>query len=82
MIRKEFVTPHVLLAAIIGAILWDLATWRVGLPTSSSHAIIGGLCGYSDAASRGFCMADRPVSSRLKRKAGSIVSPEDPAGIE
>jgi hypothetical protein len=29
MIKKEFVTPHVLLAAIIGAILWDLATWWV-----------------------------------------------------
>jgi len=33
------------MAALIGAILWDLATWWWGLPTSSSHALVGGLCG-------------------------------------
>ena len=33
------------LAALIGAIAWDLITWRLGLPTSSSHALIGGLAG-------------------------------------
>ena len=38
-----FVT--VVLAALVGAIVWDLLTWWWGLPTSSSHALIGGLCG-------------------------------------
>ena len=36
---------YVVLTALIGAILWDLATWLWGLPTSSSHALIGGLVG-------------------------------------
>ncbi len=39
------VTQMVVLAGVAGAIIWDLVTWYVGLPTSSSHAIIGGLIG-------------------------------------
>ena len=37
------VVPYIILAALIGAIAWNLITWRFGLPTSSSHALIGGL---------------------------------------
>jgi PiT family inorganic phosphate transporter len=37
--------PAIHLAALIGAIGWNITTWRLGLPTSSSHAIIGGLLG-------------------------------------
>ena len=36
---------YVVLAGLIGAIIWDLITWRLGLPTSSSHALIGGVAG-------------------------------------
>jgi PiT family inorganic phosphate transporter len=39
------VTQVVVLAALVGAIFWDLLTWRYGIPASSSHAIIGGLIG-------------------------------------
>ncbi|HLW53185.1 MAG TPA: inorganic phosphate transporter [Candidatus Angelobacter sp.] len=39
------VTQFVILSALVGAILWDLLTWWWGLPTSSSHALIGGLAG-------------------------------------
>src|SRR5438067_2315114 len=35
----DLVTPYVLLAALLGAIVWDLITWWLGLPTSSSHAL-------------------------------------------
>src|SRR4051812_8103546 len=42
---KEFVTPWVILAGLIGAIVWDIVTWWLGLPTSSSHALIGGYAG-------------------------------------
>jgi PiT family inorganic phosphate transporter len=45
----ELVTPYVLLAALFGAIIWDLITWWLGLPTSSSHALIGGLAGAAIA---------------------------------
>src|SRR5512133_796248 len=39
------ITQMVVLAGVLGAIIWDLITWYFGLPSSSSHAIIGGLIG-------------------------------------
>ena len=44
------VTEQVLVAALLGAISWNLATWYMGLPSSSSHALIGGLVGAAVAA--------------------------------
>jgi len=45
MIDLRFVTPVVILAGLLGAITWDLLTWWFGLPTSSSHALLGGYAG-------------------------------------
>src|SRR5918993_458566 len=45
MIEISAVTTGVILAGLIGAIVWDLITWYYGLPTSSSHALIGGYAG-------------------------------------
>jgi PiT family inorganic phosphate transporter len=45
----SMVTPHVILAGVIGAIVWDVVTWWLGLPTSSSHALIGGYAGATMA---------------------------------
>jgi inorganic phosphate transporter, PiT family len=45
MIRIDFVTQYVVIAGLFGAIVWDLLTWWWGLPTSSSHALIGGYAG-------------------------------------
>src|SRR4029078_3634810 len=45
IIQPEFSTVYVILAALVGAIIWDLITWYFGLPSSSSHALIGGLIG-------------------------------------
>ncbi|WP_309131437.1 anion permease [Brevibacterium sp.] len=39
------ITPGFILAGLIGAIVWNMATWRFGLPSSSSHALFGGLIG-------------------------------------
>ncbi len=44
------VTPQVILCALLGGIIWNLITWWKGLPSSSSHALIGGLCGAGLAA--------------------------------
>ncbi len=44
------VTPIVLICALMGAIIWNLITWWWGLPSSSSHALVGGLCGAALAA--------------------------------
>jgi PiT family inorganic phosphate transporter len=45
MIDISIVTPQVILAGLLGAIGWNLFTWYMGLPTSSSHALIGGYAG-------------------------------------
>jgi PiT family inorganic phosphate transporter len=45
MIHIEDVTQYVVITGLLGAIVWDLLTWWWGLPTSSSHALIGGLAG-------------------------------------
>src|SRR5258707_661798 len=49
MIDLQIVTPYVILGGLIGAIVWDLITWWFGLPTSSSHALIGGYAGAAMA---------------------------------
>lgn len=45
IIQPSFSTVDVIFAGLIGAIIWDLITWYFGLPSSSSHALIGGLIG-------------------------------------
>lgn len=47
------VTSQVIICALAGGIVWNLATWYLGLPSSSSHALIGGLCGAAIAAAHG-----------------------------
>ena len=53
IIQPNFSTAEVILAGLVGAIVWDLITWYFGLPSSSSHALIGGLIG-SALVSGGF----------------------------
>jgi PiT family inorganic phosphate transporter len=50
LVDVKFVNSEVLIAALIGAIVWNLITWWFGMPSSSSHALIGGLCGAALAA--------------------------------
>jgi len=45
IIDTGLATPKTVLAAVLGAIVWNLLTWWLGLPSSSSHALIGGLVG-------------------------------------
>lgn len=62
----------VILCGLLGAILWDLFTWRVGLPTSSSHALIGG---YAGAAVVKVGFGVLVVSGWIKTLAFIIVAP-------
>jgi PiT family inorganic phosphate transporter len=45
VVHPQTVDVFVVLSALLGAIVWDLITWQLGLPTSSSHALVGGLVG-------------------------------------
>src|SRR5690606_2032241 len=51
IVDPSIITPLVVFAALIGAVLWNIATWYYGLPSSSSHALIGGLAGAAVAKS-------------------------------
>lgn len=53
LVNANAVTQEVVLAALLGAIAWNLLTWYYGIPSSSSHALIGGLLGAA-AAHAGF----------------------------
>jgi len=50
IVDTEAVTLSVILAGLVGAITWNLVTWFLGLPSSSSHALIGGIAGAAIAA--------------------------------
>ena len=50
IVSPDLVTPQLIFAALMGAIAWNLITWYFGLPSSSSHALIGGLVGAGVAA--------------------------------
>src|SRR5664279_1269976 len=53
IVDTKVITMTTVLCALLGAIIWNLVTWWMGLPSSSSHALIGGLCGAAIASARG-----------------------------
>ena len=62
-VNVHLMTPWVVLAGLLGAIVWDLFTWYQGLPTSSSHALIGGYAGAAFAKAG----LDRPGRRKMGR---------------
>src|SRR5438132_5811063 len=63
----------VVMAALLGAISWNLITWYRGLPSSSTHALIGGLCGAGIAAAGG--LGGVKWSALVKQIASLVISP-------
>jgi len=72
IIKPEIVTPEILIAALIGAIFWNLFTWYFGIPSSSSHALIGGLIG---AALIGFGPNEISWKGFIKIFSGLLTTP-------
>ena len=72
ILAPEFVDARVIASALAGAILWDLATWYYGLPTSSSHALIGGMIGAGMARAG---TAPLIMTGILKTVAFMVISP-------
>ncbi len=52
LVDSKIVTSEIIVCALLGAIVWNLLTWLLGLPSSSSHALVGGLCGACLAAAQ------------------------------
>ena len=72
IVEPDIVTAGVVFAALCGAIVWDVLTWLLGIPSSSSHALIGGLVG-AGVARAGFHAV--VWSGFLKTAAAIVVSP-------
>lgn len=53
-VNENFITLEVIFAGLIAAIIWNLATWKLGIPSSSSHTLIGGFIGAAVAHAGGF----------------------------
>src|SRR6266576_779207 len=53
IVDTKIISMTTVLCALLGAIIWNLVTWWMGLPSSSSHALIGGLCGAAVATAKG-----------------------------
>ena len=72
LIDADVVTVPLIFSALIGAIFWNLLTWYYGLPSSSSHALIGGLAGAA-IAKAGF--TSLKISGFAKVLAGIFIAP-------
>ena len=53
LVDADVVTMGTVLSALLAAFIWNMITWFFGLPSSSSHALIGGLCGAAVATAKG-----------------------------
>src|ERR1043166_95024 len=53
LVDTNYITMSTILCGLLGGIIWNLLTWWLGLPSSSSHALMGGLCGAGLAAAGG-----------------------------
>ena len=72
ILAPEFVDAHVIASALAGAIAWDLITWYYGIPSSSSHALIGGMMGAGMAKAG---TAPLVTSGIVKTVAFIVISP-------
>ena len=75
MIDISIVTPQVIFAALLGAIGWNLFTWWMGLPTSSSHALIGGYAGAAIVKAGPAVIIARIQAASIRPPAASNFSP-------
>ena len=72
IVSADIVTPQVVFAALVGAIAWNIITWLYGIPSSSSHALIGGLVGGAVAKSGSVAIV---WAGLLKTVAAIVLSP-------
>ena len=72
IVSADIVTPQVVFAALVGAISWNVITWLYGIPSSSSHALIGGLVGAAVAKAGSVAIV---WAGLLKTVAAIVLSP-------
>jgi inorganic phosphate transporter, PiT family len=80
LVDTNYVTTETIFCALAAAIVWNLCTWWLGLPSSSSHALIGGLCGATLAAAHGKWSvirwaAENPSTGKIEGLWPKVVAP-------
>ncbi len=73
LLTSDALNQDVIIAALISAVVWNLLTWYIGIPSSSSHALLGGLLGAAVLASQGLHIVQ--VQGLLKIIIALLVSP-------
>src|SRR6185436_12261126 len=73
LVDSQYISSGVLVCALTGSISWNLLTWYFGLPSSSSHALVGGLCGAALASAHGNWAAIKWIE--LKTKTVQAIDP-------
>src|SRR6476661_9910971 len=73
LVDEKLINPVVIFAGLVGAILWNLVTWFLGLPSSSSHALFGGLIGATWVAAGSDAIRFATVLSKVVLPA--LISP-------
>jgi phosphate/sulfate permease len=76
LVDSQFVNSYVIICALFGGIVWNLLTWWLGLPSSSTHAMVGGLCGATMANAQnilGKINLDAIIWTQEKLKDGKVV---------
>jgi phosphate/sulfate permease len=71
LVDSQFVNSQTIICALFGGIVWNLLTWWLGLPSSSTHAMVGGLCGATVANAQNNWNAI--IWSQEKMKDGKVV---------
>ena len=82
IVSADIVTPQVVFAALVGAISWNIITWLYGIPSSSSHALIGGLVGGAVAKAGSVTVTDSytvEFYSHVMHIVSNVVGRLDPA---
>src|SRR5688572_15966194 len=72
LVDTTLISPTTVACALAGGIIWNLFTWYIGLPSSSSHALIGGLCGAALASAGGDLSAIVWYKDHIKNAAGVV----------
>ncbi len=65
-VNREFISLNVIICGLVAAITWNLITWRLGIPSSSSHTLIGGFMGAAVAQAGGFYLHGHSVVNLSK----------------
>ena len=77
LVDTQYINSISMICALMGAISWNLFTWWLGLPSSSSHALIGGLCGAAIGAAHGSLSAVKWAGTKVVTKLMVVPAPQD-----